>query len=63
MRSTELEEVIPFEDEAYVMEFDIGESAHNIVGRPLSDVKEDFVHGLPNIVGVTDGWGALYSKR
>ncbi len=52
LRSTELEEVIPFEDEAYVIEFDIGESAHNIVGRPLSDVKEDFVHGLPNIVGV-----------
>ncbi len=52
LRSTELEEVIPFEDEAYVIEFDIGESAHSIVGRPLSDVKEDFVHGLPNIVGV-----------
>tara|TARA_B100000459_G_C8589503_1_gene207064 strand:- start:674 stop:2092 length:1419 start_codon:yes stop_codon:yes gene_type:complete len=52
LRSTELEEVIPFEDEAYVIEFDIGESAHNIVGRPLREIKEDFVHGLPNIVGV-----------
>ena len=52
LRSTDLEEVIPFEDEAYVIEFDIGESAHNIVGRPLREVKDDFVHGLPNIVGV-----------
>ena len=52
LRSTELEEVIPFGDDAYVIEFDIGETAHNIVGRPLREVKDDFVHGLPNIVGV-----------
>jgi Trk K+ transport system NAD-binding subunit len=52
LRSTDLEEVIPFEDEAFVIEFDIGESAHNIVGRPLREVKDDFVHGFPNIVGV-----------
>ena len=52
LRSTELEEVIPFGDEAYIIEFDIGESAVSIVGRPLREVREDFVHGLPNIVGV-----------
>ena len=52
LRSTELEEVIPFGEEAYVIEFDIGQSAVNLVGRPLREVREDFVHGLPNIVGV-----------
>jgi len=52
LRSTELEEVIPFGEGAYVIEFDIGESALNIVGRPLREVREDFVHGLPNVVGV-----------
>ncbi len=52
LRSTDIEEVISFEHNAFVLEFDIGESARNIVGRPLRDVKEDFVHGLPNIVGV-----------
>ena len=52
LRATEIEEVIAFEYGAYVMEFDIRESAANIVGRPLAKVKEDFVHGLPLIVGV-----------
>jgi trk system potassium uptake protein TrkA len=52
LRSTDIEEVIDFEHNAYVLEFDIGQTAHNIVNRPLRDVKEDFVHGLPNIVGV-----------
>ena len=52
LRSTDIEEVIPFGEEAYVIEFDIGETARNVVGRPLRDVKEDFVHGFPNIVGV-----------
>ena len=47
-----LEEVIPFGEGAYIIEFDIGESALNIVGRPLREVREDFVHGLPNVVGV-----------
>lgn len=52
LRSTDLEEVISFEHEAYVLEFDIGESAVSIVNRPLGEVKEDFVHAFPNIVGV-----------
>jgi len=52
LRSTDLEEVVAFEHEAFVLEFDIGDTAHNIVNRPLREVKADFVHGLPNIVGV-----------
>ncbi|MBH35222.1 MAG: hypothetical protein CMB74_07235 [Euryarchaeota archaeon] len=52
LRSTDIEEVIPFGEDAYVIEFDIGETARNIVGRPLKDVKDDFVHAFPNIVGV-----------
>ena len=52
LRSTDLEEVITFDHDAYVLEFDIGESARSIVNRPLGEVKDDFVHGLPNIVGV-----------
>src|SRR6056300_669582 len=51
LRSTDLEEVVNFDDDAYVLEFDVGETARNLVGRPLSEVREDFVHGLPNIVG------------
>ena len=52
LRSTEIEEVIAFEHGAFVLEFDIGSTASSIVNRPLRDVKEDFVHGIPNIVGV-----------
>ncbi len=52
LRSTEIEEVIAFEHGAFVLEFDIGSTASSIVNRPLKDVKEDFVHGIPNIVGV-----------
>jgi Trk K+ transport system NAD-binding subunit len=52
LRSTDLEEVISFEHEAYVLEFDIGESAVSIVNRPLGEVRDDFVHAFPNIVGV-----------
>jgi len=52
LRSTDIEEVIPFDDEAYVMELNVGDSAHNITSRNLGDLKEDFVHGLPNIVAV-----------
>jgi len=52
LRSTDLEEVVNFEDDAYVLEFDVAKTARNLVGRPLGEVKEDFVHGLPNIVGV-----------
>jgi trk system potassium uptake protein TrkA len=52
LRSTDLEEVVNFEDDAYVLEFDVGETARSVVGRPLGEVKDDFVHGLPNIVGV-----------
>ena len=52
LRSTDLEEVVNFEDDAYVLEFDIAPTARNLVGRPLGEVKEDFVHGLPTIVGV-----------
>jgi len=52
LRSTDLEEVVNFDDDAYVLEFDVGETARNLVGRPLGEVREDFVHGLPNIVGV-----------
>lgn len=52
LRSSHIEEVIDFEHDAYVLEFDIGESAVNVVNRPLYDVKEDFVHGFPNILGV-----------
>ena len=43
--------MIPFGEGAYIIEFDIGESALNIVGRRFR-VREDFVHGLPNVVGV-----------
>jgi trk system potassium uptake protein TrkA len=52
LRSTDIEEVIAFEHGAFVLEFDIGSTASSIVNRPLKDVKEDFVHGIPNIVGV-----------
>ena len=52
LRSTDIEEVIPFDDEAYVIELNVGDSAHNITSRSLGDLKEDFVHGLPNIVAV-----------
>jgi trk system potassium uptake protein TrkA len=52
LRASDIEEVITFHQGAFVLEFDIGQTALSIVGRPLKEVRDDFVHGLPNIVGV-----------
>ena len=52
LRSSGIAEVVSFDHDAYVVEVIIGPSAINVVDRPLGEVKRDFVHGFPNIVGV-----------
>jgi trk system potassium uptake protein TrkA len=52
LRSTDIEEVIPFADEAYVIELEIGETAHTVTNRTLAELAEDMVHGMPEVVGL-----------
>ena len=60
LRSSGIAEVVSFDHDAYVVEVSIGPSAVNVVDRPLGDVKRDFVHGFPNIVGVNPTSGKSY---
>ncbi len=52
LRSTDIEEVIPFEDEAYIIELEVGETAHTVTNRTLGELAEDLVHGMPSVVGL-----------
>lgn len=52
LRSTDIEEVIPFENDAYVIEMEVGESAHTVTNRTLGELAEDMVHGIPSVVGL-----------
>ncbi|HJL98003.1 MAG TPA: NAD-binding protein [Candidatus Poseidoniaceae archaeon] len=52
LRSTDIEEVIPFNDEAYVIELEVGETAHTVTNRTLDELAEDMVHGMPSVVGL-----------
>ena len=60
LRSSGIAEVVSFDHDAYIVEVGVGPSAAYSVGRPLGQVRRDFIHGFPNIVGVNPNIGKTY---
>lgn len=52
LRSNDIEQVIHMDDDAYIIEMDVGETAQTIINRPLATLEEEMVHGLPTVVAV-----------
>ena len=52
LRSSSIEEVIPFGHDAYIIEFNITKNADRIVFKKLSEASKSIDGGLPLIVGV-----------
>ena len=52
LRSSSIEEVIPFGHDAFIIEFDITKNAEHLVFKTLSEASKTIDGGIPLIVGV-----------
>ena len=52
LRSSSIEEVIPFGHDAYIIELDVTKNAENLVFKTLKEASKSIDGGIPLIVGV-----------